>query len=77
MMIASASTIQYNSMPSRCCQISTESPKDAPSDSTTVPTITRAATRLRVMNIMISRIRLTAAITTIIRSYLAMSRASL
>ena len=67
-MIASASTIQYSWMPSRCCQINTDSPNEAPSDSTTVPTITSAATTLRVTNIMISRIRLTAAITTIIRS---------
>ena len=66
--MASASTIQYSSMPSRCCQISTDSPNEAPSDSTTVPTITSAATTLRVTNIMISRIRLAAAMTTMIRS---------
>ena len=44
------------------CQISTDSPNEAPSDSATVPTMTSAATRLRVMNIITSRIRLSAAI---------------
>ena len=29
-----ASTIQCSSMPMMCCQISTDSPNDAPSDST-------------------------------------------
>ena len=55
------------------CQTSTDSPNDAPSDSATVPTITNAATTLRVMNIMMSRIRLSAAIATMIRSQLAPS----
>ena len=66
--MASASTIQYSSMPSRCCQIRTDNPNEAPSDNTTVPTMTNAATTLRVTNIMISRIRLAAAMTTMIRS---------
>ena len=68
-----ASTIQYSSMPKMYCHTRTDSPKDAPNDSTTVPTMTNAATRLRVMKIMISRIRLSAAIAAIIRSYLAPS----
>ncbi len=61
-MTASASTIQYNRIPTMSCQISTESPKDAPNDSATVPTMTNAATTLRVMNIMISKIGVSAAI---------------
>ena len=76
-MTASASTIQYNSIPRMSCQISTESPKDAPIDSATVPTMTNAAITLRVMNIMISKIRLIAAIAAIKRSYLAPSWMSL
>ncbi len=59
------------------CQISTESPKEAPNDSATVPTMTNAATRLRVMIIMMSKIRLSAAIPAIMRSYLAPSWMSL
>ena len=60
-----------------CCHTSTDSPNDAPSDSATVPTMTRAATRLRVTNTMMSRIRLSAAMPAIIRSYLAPSLMSL
>jgi len=67
-MTAKASTTQYNSMPRRYCHTSTDSPNDAPSDSATVPTITMAATRLRVMIIMISKIRLSEAMVTISRS---------
>ena len=48
-MTASANTTQYSWIPRMSCQIKTESPKDAPSDSATVPTITSAATKLRVM----------------------------
>ena len=67
-MTAKANTTQYNSMPRMYCHTSTESPNEAPSDSATVPTITIAATRLRVMIIMINRIRLSEAIATISRS---------
>ena len=70
-MTASANTIQYRSMPSSFSHTRTDRPNEAPSDSATVPTMTRAATRLRVMNIMMSRIRLSAAIPAISRSYLA------
>ncbi|CFE90798.1 Uncharacterised protein [Mycobacterium tuberculosis] len=67
-MTASASTIQYNWIPRRCCHTSTDRPKEAPNDSATVPTITSAATRLRVMIIMMSKIKLSAAIPAIRRS---------
>ena len=43
------STIQNNFMPNRYCQSSTDTPNDAPNESATVPTITSAATKLRVM----------------------------
>ena len=76
-MMASANTIQYNWIPKMSSQISTESPKEAPNDSATVPTITSAATKLRVMISMMSRIRLSAASATISRSYLAPSWMSL
>ena len=51
-----------------CCQISTDSPNEAPSDITTVPTMTAAATTLRVMISMMMKIRPSAAIPAIIRS---------
>ena len=59
---------QYSGMPNRYCHTRTDMPNEAPSDSATVPTMTSAATRLRVMNIIISRIRLSAAIPAMIRS---------
>ena len=59
------------------CQTSTDRPNEAPNDSATVPTMTSAATRLRVMINMMSKIRLSAAIAAIIRSYLALSWMSL
>ncbi len=59
------------------CHTRTDSPNEAPSDRATVPTMTSAAIRLRVMIIMISRMRLSAAKATIIRSYLAPSWMSL
>ncbi|CFE40571.1 Uncharacterised protein [Mycobacterium tuberculosis] len=59
------------------CQTNTESPKEAPMESTTVPTITTAATTLRVMIIMMIKIKLIAATPAISRSYLAPSRISL
>ena len=68
-----ASTTQYNWMPKMYCHTNTDNPKDAPKDSTTVPTMTSAATRLLVMKIMISRIRLSADSPAIIRSYVAPS----
>ena len=55
-------------MPKMYCHTNTDSPNEAPNDSATVPTMTSAATRLRVMNIMISRIRLSAAMPAMIRS---------
>jgi hypothetical protein len=49
-MTANGNVTQYNSTPSRCCQTNTDSPNEAPNDNATVPTMTSAATRLRVMN---------------------------
>ena len=43
------------------CHTSTDRPNEAPSETATVPTMTIAAIRLRVMSIMISRIRLSEA----------------
>ena len=68
MMTAIASTIQCSSTPRMCCQISTDSPNDAPSESSTVPTITAEATTLRVMINMMAKISASAAIPAIIRS---------
>ena len=48
--------------------MSTESPKDAPSDSSTVPTMTADATTLRVMISMMAKINASAAIPAIIKS---------
>ncbi len=76
-MIAIASTIQCNLMPRMYCQRSTESPNEAPSESSTVPTMTRAATTLRVMISMMMKIKVAAAIPAIIRSMLEPSRMSL
>ena len=64
-------------MPNMYCHTSTDSPNEAPSERATVPTMTSAAIRLRVMIIMISRMRLSAANATINRSYLAPSWMSL
>nr|CRL53519.1 hypothetical protein CPGR_00798 [Mycolicibacterium fortuitum subsp. fortuitum DSM 46621 = ATCC 6841 = JCM 6387] len=63
-----ASTIQCSSSPMRCCQISTDRPNEAPSDSTTVPTMTAAATTLRVRISMMMKIRQSDAIPAINRS---------
>ena len=60
-----------------CCQINTDSPKDEPSDTVTVPTMTAEATTLRVMASMIMKIRHSAATAAIIRSYREPSRMSL
>ena len=60
-----------------CCQISTESPNDAPSDNTTVPTITTAAIRLLVNSTMIMKIRHSEAIPAINMSYFTPSARSL
>nr|CRL53988.1 hypothetical protein CPGR_01273 [Mycolicibacterium fortuitum subsp. fortuitum DSM 46621 = ATCC 6841 = JCM 6387] len=76
-MTAIAITIQCSSSPTRCCQISTDRPNEAPSDSTTVPTITAAATTLRVRISMMMKIRHSAAIPAIMRSQLAPSCMSL
>ena len=51
-----------------CCQSSTDSPNDAPSDSSTVPTITADATTARVITSMMMKISVTAAIPAISRS---------
>ena len=71
------STIQCNLMPRIYCQISTDSPNDAPNESATVPTMTSAATKLRVMMSMMMRIRQSAPTPAIKRSYLEPSRKSL
>ena len=63
-----ASTIQCSSIPIRCCQINTDSPNDAPSESNTVPTITADATTLRVMISMMMNIRQSEAIPAISKS---------
>src|SRR5271156_2601732 len=60
-MIAIASTIQCSFIPRMYCQSNTESPNEAPSESSTVPTITTAATTLRVMISMMTKIRVAAA----------------
>ena len=55
-------------MPRMCCQISTDSPNDVPSDSSTVPTMTAAATTARVIISMMMKIRQSEAIPAISRS---------
>ena len=50
------------------CQISTDSPNDVPSDNSTVPTMTAAATTARVINSMMMKIRHSEAIPAISRS---------
>ena len=60
-----------------CCQISTDIPNDAPRESTTVPTITNAATRLLVISSMMRKIRQIDAIPAISRSYFEPSAMSL
>jgi hypothetical protein len=67
-MTAKGNITQYKSMPRMCCQTNTDSPNDAPKDNATVPTMTSAATMLRVMNIMISRMRLSEAMPAMIKS---------
>ena len=64
-------------MPKMYCQSSTESPNDAPRDRATVPTMTREATRLRVIISMMMKIRHSAPIAAINRSYAAPSLKSL
>src|SRR5215207_8218502 len=54
-MTAKSNITQYKSMPSRCCHTNTDRPNEAPNDNATVPTMTSAATRLRVMNNMIRK----------------------
>ena len=49
-------TSQCNLTPIRYCQSSTDIPNEAPNDNATVPTITNAATRLRVMSSMMMKI---------------------
>ena len=57
MMTDIASTIQCSGWPRMCCQISTDSPNEVPSDNATVPTMTAAATTLRVRISMMMKIR--------------------
>ena len=71
------STIQCSLMPKMYCQISTDSPNDEPNESATVPTMTRAAIKLRVMSSMMMKIRQSAPTAAIHRSYLAPSLKSL
>ena len=59
------------------CQSSTESPNEAPSESSTVPTMTKAATTARVMISMMTKIKVAAAIPAINRSMLEPSCMSL
>ncbi|CDO08305.1 hypothetical protein BN977_03124 [Mycolicibacterium cosmeticum] len=63
-----ASTIQCRGVFSRCCHSNTEIPNDAPSDTTTVPTITAAATTARVMISMMMKIRHSEAMPAMMRS---------
>ena len=60
-----------------CCQSSTDSPKEEASETVTVPTMTAAATRLRVRPSMTMKIRHIDAVTAISRSYMEPSRMSL
>ncbi len=76
-MTASGKMTQYNGMPKMYCHTTTDIPNDAASDSATVPTITSAATRLRVRNIMMSRMRPSEANAAISRSYFWPSAMSL
>ena len=76
MMTDSASTIQWRWMPNRSCQINTDRPNDAAIELLAVPTITSAATTLRVSSSMIMKISVNADTTAIIRSYLAPSAMS-
>ncbi|SHW51215.1 Uncharacterised protein [Mycobacteroides abscessus subsp. abscessus] len=72
-----ASTIQCRLTPRMYCHSSTDKPKDAPSESATVPTITRAAMKLRVVMSMMMNTRQIAAIPAINRSYVEPSFQSL
>ena len=60
-----------------CCQNSTDSPKEAPSESATVPTMTAAATKARVMISMMMKMRQSEEMPAITRSHLAPSAKSL
>ncbi|CPT21209.1 Uncharacterised protein [Mycobacteroides abscessus subsp. abscessus] len=55
----------------------TDRPNEAPNESATVPTMTSEATKLRVINSMIRKIKHNAEMPAIIRSYLAPSDMSL
>ncbi|SHV41916.1 Uncharacterised protein [Mycobacteroides abscessus subsp. abscessus] len=71
-----ANTSQCSSIPRMFCQIRTDRPNAAPNERATVPTITSAATKLRVMINMIPKIRHSAAVAAINRSYLEPSTMS-
>ena len=62
------STSQCRCSPIRCCHTSTERPNAPANEKATVPGITKAAIRLRVMNNMIRKISTNAAIATMRRS---------
>jgi hypothetical protein len=67
-MTAKGNITQYNSTPNRCCHTNTDIPNEAPNDNATVSTITKAATKLLVMNNMISKMRLSDAMPAMIKS---------
>nr|CRL53777.1 hypothetical protein CPGR_01057 [Mycolicibacterium fortuitum subsp. fortuitum DSM 46621 = ATCC 6841 = JCM 6387] len=66
-------TIHCTPSPRMSCHSSTDKPQAVPRDAATVPTITKAATTLRVMINMIEKIRIIDAMIAIIRSVLTPS----
>ena len=77
MITAIGNTIQCSGIPMMCCQISTDRPSADASETTTVPTITAAATTLRVINNMMMKIKAIEAIPAMIKSQFAPSCMSL
>ncbi|AUS49499.1 Uncharacterised protein [Mycobacterium tuberculosis] len=71
-----ASTSQCRWIARICCQSSTDSPKEAPSESATVPTMTAAAIKARVMISMMIKMRQRDEIAAIRRSHWAPSEMS-
>ncbi len=71
MITANASTIQLSSMPTIRSKMNTDRPNAAPSEITTVPTITIDATSARVMISITMKISVSAAKAAIMVSYLA------
>ncbi len=72
-----ARIIQCSGVPRICCQMSTDSPNDVPSDNSTVPTMTAEAITARVSNSMMMKIKQSEAIPAISRSQLEPSAMSL